>query len=368
MKLPSEILPPDDEPLNTVPLATLQPLTMRKPSDILAMEFSDEANILGDWLLAEEQPSTIVGPAGSGKSRLILQMAADTILGRDFLRFPTRAAGKRWAIFNTENSNRRLKTDLERLRNYYGDDWPAVDECLSIHTLETEDDGYVSLSNPVNAMRIEQVIRDQNPAVNVFDPLFEFRVGDLNNDDHMHATCKELARLSKAGNPKRALLVSHHTLVGRAGAAKAVGFDRGSYGRNSKALLGWTRAQINLAPGAADNNDSLVVSCGKCSNGREFEPFAIRLNPSTMIYEVDGEFDLDAWLAEFGGQQKREPILTIDRVKELCRGALSKVELAKVLMADTACVRSYAYRMIEKAEKAKRIHFTRATETYVAKP
>jgi hypothetical protein len=271
---------PASEP-EAVKLTPLQPLTFRRPSEILAMEFSDDANILGDYMIAMEQGGTIVGPPGCGKSRIIFQCAADTIRGKEFLIFPTRAPKQRWAIFNTENSNRRLKADLQRLKNYCGDDWPIVDAHLSIHTLETEDDGFLSLANPVNAIRIEEVIRDLNPLVNVFDPLSEYRVDDLNNDNNMLATCKELGRLSKAGNPKRATLILHHTVVGRAGAMKAVGYDRGSYGRNSKALLGWARSQFNLAPGNPGDNDILIVSCGKCSNGKEFEPFAIRLWPST---------------------------------------------------------------------------------------
>jgi hypothetical protein len=314
---------------NTIKLpSTLAPLTFRKPSEILAMEFSDEANFLGDWMIAEEQPTTIVAPSGAGKSRLLLQMAADMILGRPFLGLETHAAGKPWLILGSENSNRRFKMDLEHLKAYHGDDWAKVDGCLTLHTVETEDDGYLSLANPANSMRIENGIRELDPAIVACDPLNEFKMGDLNSDDHMLNTCRELSRLSKAGNPKRACVVAHHTVVGRAGAVKAVGYDRGSYGRNSKALLGWTRAQINLAPGSPDNNEVLVVSCGKCSNGREFEPFAIRLNPETMIYELHPEFDLEAWLGEYGGQSKQnEPLVTIDGVKELCRGAMSRAEL-----------------------------------------
>jgi hypothetical protein len=182
----------------------------------------------------------------------------------------------------------------------------------------------------------------------------------------MLTTCREISRLSKAGNPKRAWLALHHTQVGRAGAVKAVGYDRGSYGRNSKALLGWTRAQINLAPGSADNNDTLVVSCGKCSNGREFEPFAIRLNPSTMIYEVDTSFDLSAWLAEYGGQKQNDPLVTLDDVAEFCRGGKTKAELAKAIM-DEGIGKTTAYKLIKRADAVKKIHFTKATDRYVPK-
>lgn len=368
MKLASDILPqlPDESPPpNEVPLGpTLQPLTFRRPSEILAMEFSEDANLMGDWLIAEEQPTTIVAPASAGKSRLILQCAVDMILGKPFIGFPTRAAGKKWLIIGTENSNRRFKSDLERLRDYAGDDWPKVDDCLRLHTLENEDDGYVSLANPANAIRIENEIRDYNPGIIAYDPLNELRMGDLNQDEFMLNTCREISRLSKAGNPKRGWIALHHTQTGRTGAMKAVGYDRGSYGRNSKALLGWTRAQINLAPGTPDNNDVLVVSCGKCSNGREFEPFAIRLNLSTMIYEVDNGFDLSAWLAEFGGQKQSEPLVTLDDLKDLCRGGKDKAELAKAIMAE-GVGKTTAYKLIKRAEAARKISYSKPTDRYV---
>jgi len=367
--LPSQFLPGADEPLTTLELGSaLKPLTIRRPSEILAMQFSDDDKIIGDYIVAAEQPTTIVGPAGAGKSRLVLQAAVDTILNRPFLSFRTQGTGKRWLFFNAENSNRRLKSDMEWLERYAGRDWPTVDGSLQIHTLETEDDGYLSLSNPTNAIRIENAIRDINPDIVVFDPLQEFRMGDLNTDDAMLSTCHEISRLAKAGNPKRAFIVLHHTLVGRAGAAKAVGYDRGSYGRNSKALLGWTRAQVNLAPGSANDNALLVVSCGKCSNGREFEPFAIRLDPEAMIYRVEPGFDLPGWQAEFGGQTKQsEPLVTLDDVRELCAGGKTKPELAKAIMAE-GVGRTYAYKLIKKADVSKKISYTKVTNRYVQTP
>src|SRR5688572_9100744 len=86
-------------------------------------------------------------------------------------------------------------------------------------------------------------------------------------------------------------------LTGRVGAARATGFDRSSFGRNSKLLYAWTRGQINIAPQGPNDNSRLVVSCGKCSNGEEFPPFGIRLNRELMIYEPDPQFNLPDWEA-----------------------------------------------------------------------
>ena len=55
------------------------------------------------------------------------------------------------------------------------------------------------------------------------------------------------------------------------------------------------RAQFQTAPGMDPRADQprarLVLSCGKCSNGEEFAPFSIKLNPANMIYEAEPEFD-----------------------------------------------------------------------------
>jgi hypothetical protein len=164
--------------------------------------------------------------------------------------------------------------------------------------------------------------------------------------------------------------VLHHALTGKAGASKATGFDRSSFGRNSKALFAWTRAQINLAPAEAENNGRLIVACGKCSNGREFPTFAIRLNPETMIYECDSTVDVAAWQSAVTGKSEGPdltPAIVAGVVAELCKadGAPKKPQIVKALRAETGCVSGSAYRAIERAERSRRIHFTEATKTYV---
>ena len=99
------------------------------------------------------------------------------------------------------------------------------------------------------------------------------------------------------------------------GAARATGFDRSSFGRNSKLLHAWTRGSINIAPQGPNDNNRLVVSCGKCSNGEEFAPFGIRLNRATMTYESDPGFNLHDWEAGVQEGRKRE---ALDELIDLC--------------------------------------------------
>ncbi len=245
-------------------------LTLRSPDELLAMLFDDSDKILGDRLLAKGQPLVIAGQGGTGKSRLALQIVAAIITGRKCFDFETSGSELRWLILQTENTNRRLQQDLSRLKNWLGYDWQRFAQQVVFHTVENDDDGFVSLDAPDNQVAIQQAIESANPDCIVIDPLNDFAAGDLNKDADMKATVQMLARLCRRGNPNRAIIVLHHSLTGKAGAARATGFDRTSFSRNSKTLFAWTRGQINLAPVNADNNDCLIVACGKCSNGKEF--------------------------------------------------------------------------------------------------
>ncbi len=178
----------------------------------------------------------------------------------------------------------------------------------------------------------------------------------------------EILALCRKGNPQRAICILHHTITGRAGAAKSFGLERAGYGRNSKVLMAWTRGQINLAPISEDTYDLLAVVCGKCSNGREFPPFAVRLNPDTMLYEVAPDVDLDAWQADVAGIKSDGPLITPSKVRELCLvSGMDKPALAKAIMEDCGCVRGSAYRYIAKAEKAKQITLRKADGLYFRK-
>ena len=277
-----------------------EPFTVRSMAELCEQTLPENDNILGDRLLAQGQSLTLLGAGGIGKSRLLLQLAACTIAGRPFFGLPTHAPGTRWLILQAENSNRRLQADAGGLRTWLGADWPGVAERLFIHTLENTGDAFVSLDSPETCNRVASLIEKLAPDVVCFDPLNCFGLGDLNNDGDMRHTCQAISRICQQSGPNghsRAIVVLHHALTGRVGAARATGFDRSSFGRNSKLLHAWTRGQINIAPQGPNDNARLVVSCGKCSNGEEFAPFGIRLNRELMIYEPDPQFNLNDWEA-----------------------------------------------------------------------
>jgi hypothetical protein len=347
-------------------------LTLRSPDDLLAMTFDNSDIILGDRLLAKGQPLVIAGQGGTGKSRLILQGIAAIVAGRMFLEFKTTGSKLRWLILQTENSNRRLQQDIAKIKPWLAGDWHRFAEQVVIHTIENDEDGFVSLDSADNQTAIQKAIEIAAPDCIVIDPLNDFAAGDLNKDADMKATVQMLARLCRRGNPQRAIVVLHHSLTGKTGAARATGFDRTSFSRNSKALFAWTRGQINLAPVEPDSNDRLVVACGKCSNGREFAPFGICLNPDTLIYECDPTFDLKAWQGEVNGKtesQDLSPNMVAEIVAELFEqgGAPKKTQIVKALRDKTGCASSGAYKAIERAEKVKKIQYNKTLKTYATK-
>jgi len=115
----------------------------------------------------------------------------------------------------------------------------------------------------------------------------------------------------------------------------------------------------------------LIVACGKCSNGKEFSAFGVRMN-SEMIYECDPTIDVSAWQSEMSGKSETpdlSPDMVAGIVAELCKasGAPKKPQIVKALRADTGCASSGAYKAIDRAEHAKKIHYTKTTKTYVSK-
>lgn len=339
---------------------TAHKLTIRKPDEILELTFDDSDQILGDRLLATGQYLVIAGAGETGKSRMLLQLAVCIITARPFLRFETRGENRRLLILQAENSNRRLQHDLSHLRDWINDEaaWKKVNEQLIIHTIETDEDGFLNLDASETVRRIDELIEQTKPDIIGFDSLYNFGDGDLNSDVDMRRTLTALSRITRRNNPERACVVLHHAQTGKAGAARAIGYDRSSFGRNSKVLHAWTRGQINVAPGSKEDNEVLIIACGKSSNGKPFEPFAIRLNQQTMIYEIEDDFDLKAWESVVRGKKTSEPLVSVEMVADLYKGEMTNTELIKAIMDETGCSKSLAYRKVKEAQEKKRIHKT----------
>ena len=311
----------------------LKPLTVRSIVEIMEYQPDDNDLILSDGYLCKGERTTWLGQGGLGKSRLSIQLACCCTLGRDFLGIETRGKDQRWLFLQTENGMRRLKYDLEHMRlGYSAAEWLHIQDHVFFHTLEGDEDGVILLNEEGHFARAEELITRVKADVVVVDPLRDSHGGDLNGDQEMTSATRNLTRLAKVGGrTDRALLVLHHALTGKAGAGKATGFDRSSFGRNSKVLQGWTRAQMNIAPGSAENSDVLVIASGKNNNFKEFPPFAIELDARTMSYQVKNDFDMEAWQAEITGTKKGMKKAGEDEILALLHAAGGRLEKKKLL-------------------------------------
>jgi RecA-family ATPase len=214
-----------------------QPLTIRTVGEIVEMKFDDAELILTNGYLAVGERTAVCGMGGVGKSRLVMQLALCCGTGRDFLGWETQGRKLRWIFLQTENSCRRLKYDLGRmLTAFTPEEQEAIKAGVFFHTLEADDDGFLMLDLE-NSERIIDAIARFKADIVVFDPLRDFGSDDLNSDKYMTETLREISRITKRGNPKRIPLIIHHAGTGKSGIQKATGFDRSSFGRNSKVLF-----------------------------------------------------------------------------------------------------------------------------------
>jgi len=274
------------------------PLTIRTIDEILGMSFDAADLILPNGYLTLGDATSICGPGGIGKTRLTMQLAMCCRAGRDFLGWPTNGRDLRFLFLQTENSSRRLQSDLEKMLTVFKpEEQEHIQAGIFFHTLEHDEDGFLALDFE-NQKRIENAITDTGAHVIVCDPLRDFSLDDLNSDKVMDETVRDLSRVIKRGNPKRVPLIVHHAATGKAGAQKTTGWDRASFGRNSKVLLMKMRAVINVGQAQPDENSVIIIASGKANNAPEFAAFAARLNFDTMRYTRDDDFDMEGWREE----------------------------------------------------------------------
>lgn len=333
------------------------------------MTFADDDNILGDRQIAKGQNCCVVGPPGAGKTRLVLQMAVAGIVGKDFLGMPMQGRSLRWLFMQVENSNRRLQIDLRYLKEWVADDtaWKAVQDQCIVHTLEHDSDGLVFLDNYDNREQISAAIKTSAPDVIPWDSLQNYAVGDLNKDNDMFKSLHEISMLTKRGNPQAIPLVIHHALTGRAGAIKMIGMEKGSYSRNSKAITAWARSQINVAVASPNSYETLVLASGKCSDGKDFEPFAVKFNEDTHIYERDEDFDIEEWVKKVKSNKGPAVKIPNEVIADACNGfKMTKSDLAVAIRqkVGVSVDESTVYRSIDRAVRQRAVKFDKKAGFY----
>jgi len=320
---------------------------------LFALELSDDDAIVGDFVIAKGELTTMIGPPGTFKSRAVIGLSVSIIANRElwFDRLPVRAHDLKILIVQTENSARRVRVDLAaELKGCTAAEREQVNARLRVYIPKGVEDGDLGLDQDEAKQRLTKTIASFDPALVIFDPLGDFFVGDNENDSmQMRRTVKAIMQVAQSHSPQTAVLVLHHARSGKAAAAGADSWERGSFGRGSKALLSMTRAQLNMIPGSGDGN-TVVVASGKNSNGRAFEPFAIRFDPETLKLEADRDFDFEEWQEELGGKKGGKPgPLKPDLVKLVLRdlgGSVKKSNLVREVQNAASCGRSTVYELV----------------------
>lgn len=354
---------PDEEQADDV-VDTTNTFIIRTAREIETLDIKEEDEYLENAMLTGGSLTNFIGPSGVGKSRLAVQLAASLITGKDFLKFKVLRQAKAVVVVQMENGKKRVKTDVRAIGNSVD---PENKELIGLNLYITDNNGYIDMSVPPELNPLAQRIQEINPDVVLFDPLNYFSTGDLNNDKNMRTTIEQIQGVALYGNPNRAIMIVHHSLNGNAGVKKMFGLDRTSYGKNSKLLHARARAQFNICSGSADNNDTLIIGCGKCSEDSDFDPFAITLNHETLIYEVDEEFDLQGWINEIQGEKEKKLKASNGDVIQILSGeenSLKRKDLVQSLMDETGCSKTLAYNAVKAALAGEHIKYDKETKLY----
>lgn len=292
---------------NTEKSAGESSLPIRSLEEVLAYVPDPKEEIWPGGMLSMGMPTAIVGAPGVGKSRITLQAAICTILGLPFIDFPTHGAGLKWLFLQTENSMRRLKSDLSAMMSQFGPEHrKMVNECIRFLDIGAKDFGSICmLDGHPDKLMILETLNDWRPDIVTIDPVRDAGAGDLNKDADMTATCKGITSTLRASNPKATPFCVHHGRTGTAEASKVFGGDAGSFARNSKVFLGWLRSQINVASAGDNHPDTVIFGCGKCSDGPRWDPFAAKLDMKTMTYIRVDDFDFEQWSESMIEQSKK---------------------------------------------------------------
>ena len=353
--------------------------------DIISINLPADDNIMGDRVLADSEILGIVGAGGIGKTREILQMTFNIILGQPWGNLPTYKPGSIFLTFGTENSIRRMQNDFGKMLSIYDHNEQAriVNNAYFLCPINT-DDWDVALDSEETQTRMKTAVRKIKPGIVIFDPFGDFFDGDNENDGgQTKSTLKKMRRIATCANPRAATIVLNHSGMDRAAIAGAFGLGRMTFNRASKAFYNKIRCQINIIPGSEDEDPPLIIDCAKNNNGKKFKRFAHVLDEKTMHYAVDPDFDFETYI----GQLQRKPG-TESRIKmadnttvRLAMQSIGKlatftelrkaiIELSKadgkkgcgIRTADGAIAKAVSAGIIMKSHSTGCYHFTREYE------
>lgn len=328
-----------------------KPFTVLSGAELRKETVPPKTNVLGEGVISLGQMTTLIGQGGTGKSRVVMQIAISQVLGWHFAGMSTHPEPLRHLLIGTENSIYRQKSDYLKMTGGLTDSQrEKVDAHIFFHIVRQIDDAFIHLGSDDIRRRWLDTIQLTEPNCIYVDPFGEVNVGDINKDADVRHTLRELTKVCRRFDPTTAIVIVHHGRTGRQNIAQAVGWDKGNFGLGSKALYSGTRSQINIAPADPNDHARIVVSCGKSNDAKPFDPVGLKLNDETMLYDTDTSFDLNAWKDDVEGKRSTANFTIVEVAQAIEGGAKKIAEIHKELGGEEAGSRRSLQRILLKGK------------------
>ena len=269
--------------------------------DIEADESEPPEEVWGGLRLAPGQLMEVIGGSGLGKSRMMLNLAVNQVLGRDFAGLPTCRRPLKWLFYGNENGFYRFRNDLRQMLKFCSSEQrERLRGHIFLPTMARPKDVYVSFADEENRVKLKTTIRYRDADVVVLDPWGAVIDGDELDDGDVRKTIFEIMDILAANVEKpTAGIILNHSRNGARELADAAGFSAANYGKNSKAIFSVMRNVWNLRPAhIADQITKIELIHAKSSDFAAYEPRAVDFDPRTFTYDLDPAFDHVAWQYE----------------------------------------------------------------------
>ena len=269
--------------------------------DIEADESEPPEEIWGGLRLAPGQLMEVIGGSGLGKSRMMLNLAVNQVLGRDFAGLPTCRRPLKWLFYGNENGFYRFRNDLRQMLKFCSSEQrERLRGHIFLPTMARPKDVYVSFADEENRVKLKTTIRYRDADVVVLDPWGAVIDGDELDDGDVRKTIFEIMDVLAANVEKpTAGIILNHSRNGIKELVDAAGFGAANYGKNSKAIFSVMRNVWNLRPAhIADQITKIELIHAKSSDFAAYEPRAVDFDPRTFTYDLDPAFDHVAWQYE----------------------------------------------------------------------
>jgi hypothetical protein len=258
----------------------------------------------------------VIGGSGLGKSRMMLNLAVNQVLGRDFADLPTCRRPLKWLFYGNENGFYRYRNDLRQMLKFCtASERERLRGHIFLPTMARPKDAYVSFADEENRVKLKTTIRYRDADVVVLDPWGAVIDGDELDDGDVRKTIFEIMDVLAANVEKpTAGIILNHSRNGVKELADAAGFSAANYGKNSKAIFSVMRNVWNLRPAHfAEPVTKIELIHAKSSDFAAYEPRAVDFDPNTFTYRVDPTFSHEAWQYELERAKRNGSSLTSEQ-------------------------------------------------------